>query len=119
MARILIGEPADEIRMLLDVHLRRLGHEPVHVDGVEGADPGGAGAAILEPAAPGLLALARALRELRPDFPLVFISTESQSPATRELAPVRHILKPFERNELVAAVAAALRVGVGSDGSHT
>lgn len=119
MARILIGEPVDEIRLLLDLHVRRLGHEPVLVDGANGVDSHGVDAAVLEPAAESQLTLARELRSLRPGFPLVFVSTEAASPMTRELTPVRHILKPFDRVELIEAVEAALRAGAETHASHT
>ena len=78
-----------------------------------------AGIPLLEPAAPGFLELARALRALRPELPLVFVSTEPPSNATRELRPVRHILKPFERSQLAQAIEAALSAGNGSHASHT
>ena len=119
VARILIGEPVDEIHLLLTVHMRRLGHEPVRADDPDGLNADEADIAVLEPAAPEFLALARTLRGLRPELPLVFVSTEPASNATRELAPVRHILKPFERAQLAQAIEAALSAGNGSHASHT
>ena len=119
MARIMIGEPMPEIQELLALLVRRLGHEPVRYADRGHVDADAADLALLEPAAPEFLELARTLRRLQPAFPLIFISNEPESVATRELAPVRHILKPFQREQLSQAVEAALRAGDSSHASHT
>ena len=118
MARILIGEPDAEIRNLLEVNVRRLGHEPVIADGSRPLDAAAA-AAVLEPSAPDQLELAHRLRQLRADLPLIFVSTEPSTVETRALAPVQHLLKPFQRSELAAAIEAALQTSADTHQAHT
>ena len=115
----MIGEPMPEIRELLAVVVRRLGHEPLPLTGPDDLDVDAADLALLEPASPAFLELARILRRLQPAFPLVFVSNEPESLATRALAPVRHILKPFQRGQLLQAIDDALSASRGSNGSHT
>src|SRR5213076_752169 len=60
MARVLISEPHDDISALLELVVRRLGHEPVRAS--EAADYVGIDAAVIEPGELEGLRLARALR---------------------------------------------------------
>lgn len=108
MMRVLIGEPSEEVRELLVHMLGRLGHEACS------ADPGSSNGFVpdlmlFEPASEAHLALAASLRDRDPGFPLVACSVKPPSPASRALDPVRHLLKPFTRVELAAAVEEAAR----------
>lgn len=107
MARVLIVEPVDEIRTLLALIVAQLGHQAEFLDDRPEVD-----VAVIEPVGDGIQ-IAAALRRFRPDLPIVFVSTELASPETRALAPVRHVVKPFERAELRQALEAALAPGSG------
>jgi DNA-binding response OmpR family regulator len=108
VARILLDEPHPDVRQLMEVVVRRLGHEPVarsaddlRLDGIE--------AAIVEPASGGL-ALARRLREH--DVPVVFTSIFPAEDETLALEPAAYLVKPFALHKLESALAAALRATV-------
>lgn len=99
MARILIGEPDDEVRRLLTFVVTRLGHEPV-----EPVDARNVDVYLFEPASSDCLELAQRLRRERPELALVALSINPPCARTRELAPIRHLMKPFARAELAAAL---------------
>jgi CheY-like chemotaxis protein len=105
VARILIAEPDIEVRELFAHAVKRLGHEFVEADdaSVETVD-----AALVEPASSPALALARRLRTQRPELAIVIVSIHSRNPASRALKPVAHLVKPFERRDLEAALLSAL-----------
>lgn len=106
MARILIGEPFPEVSQLLVHVLSRLGHEPVlaPADGRAVPVPD---VFLFEPDSAEQLERARALRSRAPELPLVVCSILPPTEATRALSPAAHVLKPFRRAELAAAVALA------------
>jgi CheY-like chemotaxis protein len=106
VARILISEPHPDVRVLLEAIVRRAGHEPVG-HGELTVDDAPA-VMILEPASAEGLAAAAGLRRRLEDLPIICASVLPPSPATRELAPVAHLLKPFRLAELEAAIDAAL-----------
>lgn len=95
-------EPVDEIRTLLGLIVVQLGHQAEFLEPRPEVD-----VAVIEPVGQGI-EVAAALRQSRPDLPIVFVSTEFPSPQTRALSPVRHVVKPFERTELAQALEAAL-----------
>lgn len=99
MARILIGEPDPEVRQLLTYLVARLGHEPLQPGDDDVAD-----VYLFEPASPVCLELARKLRREQPGLALVALSIEPPCAGTRALAPIRHLMKPFVRSELAAAL---------------
>jgi DNA-binding response OmpR family regulator len=114
VARVLICEPHDDISALLELVVRRLGHEPVPYGGSE---PAGIDAAVIEPGAEDGLELARRLRA--DDIPVLFTSIYPAEHVMLELAPAAYLVKPFplyalERElrsvlaPVVSAVAAAL-----------
>src|SRR3954467_2509234 len=73
VARVLICEPHDDISALLELVVRRLGHEPVLYDGHEGdARSGAFDAAVIEPGEEDGLRLARELRAAK--VPVCFAS---------------------------------------------
>ena len=109
MARVLICEPHDDISALLELVVRRLGHEPVAFAGIE-VDHIGIEAAVIEPGEAAALIVARKLRAN--DVPVIMLTARTQ-----ELEKVRglsagaddYVAKPFGRQELLARVQALLR----------
>src|SRR5437588_12731041 len=71
VARVLICEPHDDISALLELVVRRLGHEPVAFAGIE-VDHIGIEAAVIEPGEAAALIVARKLRAN--DVPVLFTS---------------------------------------------
>lgn len=108
MARVLIAEPSADVRALLERSIVRLGHEPVVHDRRAGEDAFAVDVLLLEPAFNGGLELVSALRDVRPDLPVVICSIFPPSPQLQELGPVAHVLKPFQRDALEDALAAAV-----------
>lgn len=103
MARILIVEPHADVRALLELVVRRLGHDPVvDIDGAgESID-----AAVIEPGeAPGMQ-LAHRLRER--GVPLLFTSIFPADDAALALEPCAYLVKPFRVYSLEAALTLAL-----------
>ena len=106
MARILIHEPHPDVRVLLEAVVRRAGHEPVGRGELTSDDT--PELMILEPASADGLAAAAGLRRRLEDLPIICASILPPTAATRALAPVAHLLKPFRLGELEAAIASAL-----------
>ena len=109
MARILIFEPHADISALLELVVRRLGHEPVVVEDVF-ADIGGIDAAVIEPGDGNGVPLARRLYDQA--TPVIFTSIFPADPELLALAPVSYLVKPFSLFELEAALNAALSLPV-------
>lgn len=61
---------------------------------------------VFEPSCETQLELARELRRLSPDVRLVACSINDRTPELAALEPVAHLLKPFRRSELAAALEA-------------
>ena len=110
MARVLIAEPVDEIRTLLGLVVAQLGHEASFL-GAQAPDEIDVDVAVIEPASSRGLELAAMLKKRVDDVPIVFISIEPPTAATRALQPVRHLVKPFQRAELTGALEDALGSG--------
>jgi hypothetical protein len=102
---VLICEPHDDIRALLDVVVRRLGHEPVSLNGA-GPDQLAVDAAVIEPGEPEGLRLARQLRSR--GVPVLFTSIFPANPELLELAPTAYLVKPFPLYVLERALAETL-----------
>lgn len=107
MAKILLCEPSPEIRLLLERVVARLGHEAV----VELPADGGVAAVVLEPASAACVEGALALREARPDLPVICVSMLTPSRETAALQPHAHVMKPFALADVERAVLSALQVG--------
>jgi CheY-like chemotaxis protein len=105
VARVLICEPHDDIRALLELVVRRLGHEPV-LCGKEATDHIGVDAAVIEPAAALGMRLARALRSR--NVPVLFTSIYPAETAALALAPEAYLVKPFPLYALERALQSAL-----------
>jgi len=103
--RVLVAEPNGDVRSLIEIVVRRLGHEPVvHVDGAE--EPPAVDAAVVEPGVGDGLALARSLFDRR--VPTVFTSIFPVEPELLDLDPVAYFVKPFPLYALAGALTAAL-----------
>ena len=107
MAAVLVYESDPAVLRLIELQLRRLGHEAV-ADAHDRWAGTRCGVAGVEPAAPGGLELARELRKHDPGLPLVFISTCGPRDETAALVPVAHLTKPFRLAQLAAALTRAL-----------
>jgi DNA-binding response OmpR family regulator len=105
VARILIVEPHTDIRALLELVVRRLGHEP-HVWDGSNLEPLHADAAVIEPGEGVGLALARRLRRL--GVPVLFTSIFPADHDALELQPAAYLVKPFPLYALETALTAAL-----------
>jgi DNA-binding response OmpR family regulator len=105
VARILICEPHDDISALLELVVRRLGHEPITFDGgdVEHVE---LDAAVIEPGEASALQVARSLR-LR-NVPVLFTSIYPAEAEVLELEPAAYLVKPFPLYALERALEAAL-----------
>ena len=104
MARVLICEAHDDISALLELVVRRLGHDPVSYtlgDAVAHVD-----AAVIEPGDPEALRLARVLRER--DVPVLFTSIYPADDDVLELQPDAYLVKPFPLYALERALLTAL-----------
>jgi len=104
VARVLICEPHDDISALLELVVRRLGHEPVaHTSSwtVDEID-----AAVIEPGEPVGLLLARRLRGR--DVPVLFTSIYPADTLSLDLLPAAYLVKPFPLYMLERALGEAL-----------
>jgi DNA-binding response OmpR family regulator len=106
MARILIHEPHPDVRVLLAAVVRRAGHDPVGQGELTSDDA--PELMILEPASADGLAAAAKLRRRLEDLPIICTSIEPPSIATKALAPVAYLVKPFRLGDLEAAIGRAL-----------
>lgn len=105
MARILICEPHDDISALLELVVRRLGHEPV-----TGRETGPVDAAVIEPGEEDGLRLARELRAR--DVPVLFTSIYPPEAEVLALEPTAYLVKPFPLYALERALGDALALAV-------
>ncbi len=104
---MLIYEPHDDVAALLEVALRRLGHEPVLLQG-RITTAAGLDAAVIEP---GDAAGRAAASELAArGVPLVFASIYGPSRDLLALEPVAWLVKPFPLRAFEAALGAALGI---------
>ena len=107
MARVLICEPHDDISALLELVVRRLGHEPVAFVGGD-VDHIGVDAAVIEPGEASALAIARDLRSR--NVPVLFTSIYPPDAEALGLEPAAYLVKPFPLYALERALEAALAV---------
>ena len=105
MARVLICEPHDDITALLELVVRRLGHEPVAFAGGE-VDYLGLDAAVVEPGEEAALRVARSLREK--NVPVLFTSIYPPDDELLALEPAAYLVKPFPLYALERALEQAL-----------
>jgi Nucleotidyl transferase AbiEii toxin, Type IV TA system len=110
MAAILISEPHDAVRRLLERMVTRLGHEPIvaRIPGAE--DLASAEVFLVEPAAPAGEVLALAASIAHPSLPIVCASVIGPPPELSRLGVVfaASLVKPFTLEQLKDAVDQAL-----------
>jgi hypothetical protein len=106
VARVLICEPHRDISALLELVVRRAGHEPLRwADG--GVDLAGVDAAVIEPGEPEGMRLAIRLHDRL--TPVIFTSIFPADSATLALEPCAYLVKPFPLYKLEDALSAALQ----------
>jgi CheY-like chemotaxis protein len=110
MAQILISEPHDEVRRMLERMVTRLGHEPILVGFPAPKELHSADLLIVEPAAPAGAVLAQAARIVNPRLPLVCASVTAPPPELEQHGVVftATLVKPFTAEQLDAAIDHAL-----------
>jgi CheY-like chemotaxis protein len=111
MAQILISEPHDEVRRMLQRMVTRLGHEPILVKIPAPAQLQSADLLMVEPAAPTGAVLAQAACIVNPALPIVCASVTAPAPELEELGVsfAAAVVKPFTAEQLGAAIEQALR----------
>ena len=101
MPRVLIAEPNDDVRLLLELTVRRLGYEPVTL-GPPGERPR-ADAVLLEPGCPvGRLALGRFGDEVPP---VVCLSIYPREANLEPPETVAYLVKPASTKALATALS--------------
>lgn len=95
-------EPHPDVRALIELVIRRLGHEPVREISSE------VDAAVIEPAADPRLEVSRALRDR--GARLVFASIFPAEQEAIDLEPVAYLIKPFALRRLERVLEQALAV---------
>jgi DNA-binding response OmpR family regulator len=106
VARVLICEPHDDITALLELVVRRLGHDPV-VCSDPSVDHIGVDAAVIEPGEEEGMRIAHALRAK--GVPVLFTSIYPADDTTLALEPSSYLVKPFPLYALERALENALR----------
>jgi hypothetical protein len=111
MARILISEPHDDVRRLLERMVIRIGHEPILARVPVSEQLQGIDLLVVEPAAPTGVALAQAARIVDPTLPLICASVEAPPADLAELGVVfaAALLKPFTVEQFSDAIEDVLR----------
>jgi DNA-binding NtrC family response regulator len=111
MARILISEPHDDVRRLLERMVTRLGHEPIAARAPTPQQLTSADVFLLEPAAPIGAVLAQAAHLIDPTLALICASVTAPPPELAELGIsfTTTLVKPFTLAQLGAAIERALR----------
>jgi DNA-binding response OmpR family regulator len=103
---VLIVDPDPATRSLLELLFLRLGHRPIGPrEWVEGEEPE---LVVLEPASKPGLRLARGVRRRFPQLPILCVSIDGPSEESMALEPAAHVMKPFRRSQLEAALEQAL-----------
>jgi CheY-like chemotaxis protein len=110
MARILLSEPHDAVRRLLERMVTRLGHEPMLVRVPAPEQLQSADVLVVEPAAPIGVVLAQAACIVNPALPLICASVTAPPPELAELGVVfaAALVKPFTAGQLGVAIEQAL-----------
>ena len=103
MARILICEPVEETRELLERLVVRMGHEVVDLDSLRSVD-----VLLFEPRSQEGQAIARLLHDVRPAARLVTCS-HRPTPVVSLPRIFASLLQPFSPTDLRRVVEAALR----------
>lgn len=103
MARVLVVEPVEETRILIERIVTRMGHEIVNAETFRDVD-----VVFYEPASRAGLALARRVQAERPDVRLVACSAAPPREPVREPRPFASLMQPFSPAELRRVLESAL-----------
>ena len=114
--RILVVDDEAPLLEMMAVLLRRLGYQPTEFSNPQQAlaafraDPSAYDLLLTDEAMPGMVgtALARAVRSIRPEIPVLVITGRAEEPLMRaaaEAGVAEVLLKPIESRELAAALA--------------
>lgn len=110
MAKILVSEADPDVRRLLAVLVRRLGHDPVVLDAGVEAPPRG-DLLLLEPTSGRCLAQAQAVRADSPEVPVICMSALTEDGRFLLSGPIGYLPKPFTveqmRERIVETLAAS------------
>lgn len=118
MARILLADDSDSVRLLVRRHLQSEGHEVIEAeDGIEAHELGSSESpdlAILDQLMPGMLGtdVLHRWREEGLDFPVLLLSAVDDDHIiiqSLELGAADYIRKPFSMPELKARITTHLR----------
>jgi CheY-like chemotaxis protein len=109
MARILISEPHQDVRRLLERMVERLGHEPIAARTPTPEQLTSVDVFIVEPAAPIGAVLAQAAHMIDPRLPLICASVTAPPPELAGLGVVfaATLIKPFTLQQLHTAIERA------------
>ncbi|MGI8606152.1 MAG: hypothetical protein ACR2L0_03210 [Gaiellaceae bacterium] len=113
MATIMVADEHDEVQLLLSYVVARVGHTPVSWTAALGDVVLGFEALLVEPAYPGCFRYAQAVRNARPELPIVCVSIYPPTPEVSALGGVVHLLKPFSLSKLESALEQALAAPAG------
>jgi hypothetical protein len=103
VARVLVVEPVQETRELIERLVARMGHAIVGGESLRNVD-----VVFYEPASRAGLALAKRVQAEQPGVRLVAISAAPPHAVAREPRPVASLLQPFSPGDLRRALEAAL-----------
>jgi CheY-like chemotaxis protein len=103
VARVLVCEPVEETRVLIERLVQRMGHEVVGGDSLRAVD-----VVFYEPASRAGLALARRAEAQQPDVRLVAISATPPRQADGATRPFASLLQPFSPGDLKRVLEAAV-----------
>jgi CheY-like chemotaxis protein len=111
MARILISEPHQDVRRLLERMVTRLGHEPTLAKVSAPEQLQRADVLVVEPAAPTGAVLAQAACIVNPSLPLICASVSPPPPELAELGVLfaAALVKPFTAEQLGVAIEETMR----------
>jgi CheY-like chemotaxis protein len=104
VARVLICEPVEETRVLIERLVQRMGHELVGLDALRSVD-----VLFYEPASRAGLALARRLQAERPAAALVACNASPPLGSALSPRPSASLLQPFSPADVRRVLEAALR----------
>jgi CheY-like chemotaxis protein len=103
VARVLVVEPVEETRVLIECLVRRMGHEVVSTESFRNVD-----VVFYEPASRAGEALARRVQAERPEVSLVAINASPPRGAAREPRPKASLMQPFSPGDLRRVLEAVL-----------
>jgi CheY-like chemotaxis protein len=107
MAKILVSEADPDVRRLLVVLVRRLGHDAVVLDSDAEAPPRG-DLLLLEPTSRRCLEQARAVRSDAPDLPVICMSALTEDGRFLLGGPLDFLPKPFTVEQMRERVVRTL-----------